>query len=108
MKHSLYQSYIPIWARWQDIRTLYSAIGELNVVSLPNLDWLVTVFQSMLGQSLAGNYPTPAATMEYKPDRTRVIQPLAKISASVDVLFNFRFDIPTWCVLGGSPPAIEA
>ena len=90
-------------------QSIYLAIGQLNILSVSDLDWLVAVFHGILERSLAGTHATPAAIMEYKPERTRSIQLLAKLAASVDVLFNFRCDAhqAAWHDLNISPPAIE-
>ena len=90
-------------------QSIYTAIGQLDVLAATDLDWLVMLIQGMLERSLAGVSPTPAAMLEYKPERTHAIQPLAKFAASVDVLFNFRCDAhqAAWHRLAISPPAVE-
>ncbi len=91
------------------LQSVYTALGQLELLAPADLDWLVAIFQGMLERSFANNYPTPAADMEYKPHRTRAIAPLAQFAATVDVLVNFRCDShqAAWRDLAISAPAVE-
>lgn len=90
-------------------QAIYTALGQIDVLNKADLDWLVATFQGILERSLANIALTPAASMEYKPERTQNIAPLAKLSATVDVLYSLRCDAhqTAWRDLTISPPAIE-
>lgn len=90
-------------------QAIYTALGQIDGLNEADLDWLVATFQGILERSLANIALAPAASMEYKPARTQNIAPLAKLSATVDVLFSLRCDAhqTAWRDLDISPPAIE-